>query len=253
MSNLSIRSMAERMARGKTLWRRLPKEFGHKPILVSPSAALSILKPGRAGLDPMLLRFCDEYVRPEHVVWDIGANMGIFSLAAAQRGAKSLSFEPDVWACSLINKTRHHKQNSELSMEVLCAAVADVAGTASLLIANRGRSANHLETFKGSTQTGGALERQLTPILTLDMLFNEGRIPDVMKIDVETAEVAVLKGAKQVLKEAKPIILVEVMTTTRHEVVKILDDLGYDLTDYETGEVCDAKDPKGSNLLAIPR
>lgn len=253
MSILSIRNIVERLVRGQTIRRHLPSEFGSKPIIVAPSAALKFLKPGRAAFDPMLLRFCDEHVRADHVVWDIGANIGVFSLSSAQRGAKVLAIEPDVWLGSLLNRTRRQKSNQDLSMEVLCAAISDEPGTASLAIANRGRAGNHLERFEGSSQTGGIYTRQLTPVLTLDMLYKQGRKPDIIKIDVETAELAVLKGASELLKHVKPVILVEVAKTTRDEVAQILDNSGYNLFDFETGTVCDPNAPKGTNLLAIPK
>lgn len=59
-----------------------------------------------------------------------------------------------------------------------------------------------------------------------DFLSKKGRI-DVVKIDVEGAELHVLKGMKRVLKEYKPYIIIEVSQSTLAHVVKLLKGCGY--------------------------
>ena len=48
--------------------------------------------------------------------------------------------------------------------------------------------------------------------LTIDSFINtpDARIPDIIKIDVEGAELLVLKGGKEFFKNHKPIIFMEV-------------------------------------------
>ena len=253
MATFSIRTLAERVARNKSFWRQLPNEFGRAPLRVTPDSALQYLKPGSTAFDPMLLRFCDEYVTSDSIVWDIGANIGIFSLAAASRGGNVVAVEPDSWLCSLLRKTQEHPKNHKLLLEPLCAAIASECGTARLSIAQRGRSANFLEEFGGSTQTGGTRATHLVPILTLDTLMLNGPAPTVIKIDVERAELAVLQGAKLVLEKARPTILIEVGPETVKEVVLILRDANYRVTDYITNGEVAVDSTKSANLLAVPK
>ena len=78
--------------------RRLPKVFGGAPILVSPDSALAFWKRDLGSVDPYLLSMARELVRPGMVVWDIGANVGLFAFAAAALGAPQvLAVEPDIW------------------------------------------------------------------------------------------------------------------------------------------------------------
>jgi len=252
MTILSPRTLVERLSRGKTFWRRLPAEFGHAPLLVSPDAALQLLKPGNQAFDQMLLRFCNEYVTKSSVVWDVGANVGIFALAAAQRGAGVLAIEPDIFLYSLLCRTRLHQDNSQLSFEPLCAAIAAKPGTARLAIAKRGRASNFLENFDGRSQSGGVRSTQLVPVLTLDLLLQRGQGPSLIKIDVEGAEEAVLEGAAEILAKVRPTILIEVDKDSRENVVTKFQKLNYQLSDYETGCDIENSNETSTNILARP-
>src|SRR5437870_1265436 len=95
-----LRSLAERLTRSLRFKRRLPGAFGRVPIWVSPSAGLKYLFRSMSNVDPALLQLVSEFVAADHVVWDVGANVGLFSFAAAfQAGPRGLvvSVEPDVW------------------------------------------------------------------------------------------------------------------------------------------------------------
>jgi len=82
---ISVRTLAEHLSRGRVLKRRLPAEFGAAPIFVSPDAALCFWHKDLANCDPALLDAARELVQPGDVVWDVGANVGLFSFAAAAR------------------------------------------------------------------------------------------------------------------------------------------------------------------------
>ena len=252
MTIFSPRTWAERLSRGKSLWRHLPPEFGHAPLLVSPDAALKLLKPGHKAFDPMLLRFCDEYVKKGSVGWDVGANVGIFTLAAAQRGGDVLAIEPDIFLYSLLCRTRHHRKNQSLSFEPLCSAIAAKPGTARLAIAKRGRASNFLEKFEGRSQTGGVRETFLVPVLTLDLLLQEHKKPDLIKIDVEGAEADVLEGATKILSEVRPVMLIEVGESTSENVISLLKKFNFQIYDYETGFEVHDSDGSFANILARP-
>lgn len=104
-----LRAMAERAARGKVVRRRLPAAFGGLPIYVSHDAALRLVHPrGVQAADPLLFQVVERLVSPGMAVWDIGANCGLFGLAAAGRAgpsARILMVEPDPWLGSLLQRT----------------------------------------------------------------------------------------------------------------------------------------------------
>ena len=57
---------------------------------------------------------------------------------------------------------------------------------------------------------GGAREVVLVPTLPLDTLLDALPPPTFVKIDVEGAELAVLRGAERLLREVRPSVYIEV-------------------------------------------
>jgi FkbM family methyltransferase len=201
----------------------------------------------------MLFRLSLERARAGLAVWDVGANVGMFALASAARGAQVLAIEPDAFLYRLLMETRDHPRNREFHLEVLCAAVADNPGVANLAIASRGRASSYLEAFSGRSQAGGIRTKCLVPVLTLDLLLDGREPPALVKVDVEGAELAVLKGAKRLLENVRPTILIEVGDSTRTGVIATLRDAGYVVQDYEEmGAASGAQSASGTNLLALP-
>ena len=102
---MNLRHLAERFSRGVILRRHLPKQFQSLPLYVSPEAGLRYWRWGVETADPMLFRMVRELVRPGSVVWDVGANVGLFSFSAAALagpGGFVLAIEPDVWLAHLL-------------------------------------------------------------------------------------------------------------------------------------------------------
>jgi len=223
----TLRRIAEIASRGVVLRRRLPPQFGGKPLYVSPECGLRYWHHDISKVDPELLRIGDRYVREGDVVWDVGANLGLFGFAAAQRAAQVVLFEPDPWLGRLLGKSASFYDN----VTVTGAAIADYCGAGTLHIAARARAANFLQ-GGGSTQTGGERQVQRVQVLTLDSLPPPG--PDVLKIDVEGAEVSVLRGASRILAEARPTVICEVSSHNVDAATALLRD--YALFDGETGK-----------------
>lgn len=83
-------------------------------------------------------------------------------------------------------------------------------------------------------------------------MLNDFGKPDIVKIDVEGAEVLVLRGAQRLLAECRPLIYIEVCGEPAKEVFSILQQHGYRLYD---GDADDAKEIShcSFNTLAVPR
>lgn len=231
------RALLERLSRHRIVRRRLPAAFGGRRLYVSPDAALGLWRPGLGHFDPQLLRLAGELVGPGDRVWDVGANIGLFAFAAAHRAGREghvLAIEADDWLTGLLRRSAAGggaAARAAAPVEVLTAAVADGVGLARFAIAERGRAGSHLASAGGSTQTGGARERRPVVTVSLDWLLERQPPPDVLKIDVEGAEAAVLRGAGRLLAESRPKILCEVTDDNRGEVGELLGSRGYRLFD----------------------
>jgi len=231
---MTLRRLAELLSRGIVLRRCLPTRFLRLPIYVTPEAGLRYwLKMEK--VDPTLYDMVEELVHPGSVVWDVGANVGLFSFCAAAIAGKSgfaLAIEPDLWLAQLLTRSSRglmHRQLACSNVEVLCASVSDSNRISKLEIAERARASNHLFDTSSSPETGGSRHLQPSLSVTLDYLLDYFPCPSVLKIDVETHEVNVLRGAHRLLTETRPVILCEVSHQNSDDVTAILRAAEYDL------------------------
>src|SRR5258707_11112873 len=83
-------------------------------------------------------RALQERLKPGSVLYDVGANMGFYSLLAERQGAQVFSFEPDVQIAGSLE--RHARLNSlSAKIEVIRAAVFSASGFAALEPADTSR------------------------------------------------------------------------------------------------------------------
>lgn len=226
-----LRSSLEQATHRIVIRRRLPAPFAAARIYVSSEGGLRYLARGMAQVDPPLLRLAAETVKPGDTVWDIGANVGLFTFAtavAAGPAGSVLAVEPDTLLAGLLRRSAALNRGNA-PVDVLPVAVSDDLSVACFHIARRNRSTNHLDGF-GTSQTGGTRTTQLVPTFTLDWLAAHFAAPDVIKIDVEQAEAAVLAGGSNVLALASTIIC-EVAARNSAAVWDMLNRHGYVLYD----------------------
>lgn len=209
-----IRRIFRGFSRDFVLQRQLPAEFDSVPMLVSPESALTYWKPDLTAVDPFLLAMARELVRPGMVVWDIGANVGLFAFAAAALGAQVLAVEGDTWLASLLHRS---VLLNRLPVTVLPAAVSETTGIGRMQMSDRGRACNWL--------SGAGTSGQAVITVTLDWLLEHFPAPQVIKIDIEGKEYAALQGARKVV-DLKPKILCEV-TQNRELIGRLLREAGY--------------------------
>jgi FkbM family methyltransferase len=152
-------------------------------------------------------RFAD-LVTDSAVVYDIGANVGFYTLLAAKSvGARGLvvSFEP---LPRNVHFLRAHLALNHISNVMIeTVAVADRSGPARFE-----RAASPTE---GRLSTSGTMS---VNCVALDDLVAETRIPPptIVKIDVEGGELQVLEGAAAVLAAHKPVMIIATHSPELH-------------------------------------
>ena len=184
-----MRRLLELLSRNRVVKRRLPANLGGRAFYASPDAALRYWLPGR-NYDPLLFDVARKLVRPGMKVWDVGANVGLFSLAAAHLAGGSgsvLAIEPDPWLVSLLIRSAQTPAKNAAPIQVLASPVSDQRRIALLHVAKRGRASNFIGTGRG--ESGG--ERYSMPVstLTLDSLLESFPAPDLLKIDIEGMDI----------------------------------------------------------------
>jgi len=97
-------------------------------------------------------------------------------------------------------------------------------------IAERSRATNHLAIVDGSTQTGGTRTTKKVPVIDLNTILSYFPKPTFLKVDVEGAELIVIKGAKNIL-DKKPKILIEVNNSSYKSIMEELLNRNYSCYD----------------------
>lgn len=139
-------------------------------------------------------------------MFDVGANIGLYShLCAAMFGeARVVSFEPTPETADI---ARAIAAANDLRVEVVEAAVSDRSGRADLHLSETSDASNSL--VEGFKQSEAAVTVDLVSLD--DHVASTGVGPDILKIDVETHEPEVLAGARSVLAEQRPYVVIEVL------------------------------------------
>jgi len=232
---VGIRTVAERLSRGRSFRYRLPQIYGGCRFYLTPEAGLRYWIPSRGiKADETLLRNAAETVKPGSIVWDIGANMGLFSFAAAGLAGASgrvYAFEPDAVMAGLLRRSARLNPQAA-PVEIIPCALAENFALAHFQIAQRSRASNALEGFQLS-QSGGVREIQTVLTVPLDWLAGCLPPPDVLKIDVEGAELTVFRGALQLLKSKRPTLIFELTRRNWDEESRLLRNMGYTLFDSD--------------------
>lgn len=159
-------------------------------------------------------------LRPHHVFADIGANQGEFTTFAAKRvpQGRVLAFEPDP---EMMKSLRHNVElNGFRNVELLPFGLSDEPGEAVLY----GSADDRVEAHSGAHEGLGSLfatESRQTPRHTIhlerfDDVFDRLNLErlDVIKIDIEGAELYALRGARRTLERFRPAILWEINRET---------------------------------------
>jgi FkbM family methyltransferase len=108
----------------------------------------------------------------------------------------------------------HRRVNLAWNLTIESAAISDTCGTARLYLHNSGNSAlNSLTKTAVMVQKGPGIQPETAEVKTwsLDEYCQRTKLhPRVIKIDVEGAELMVLRGAREVLTRHKPTLILAV-------------------------------------------
>ena len=146
-----------------------------------------------------------ERLSPGGTFVDIGANVGFWSIPAALRAGpegRVVAFEPNPWAVARLR--RNAALNAERSLapiDVRHVAVGEEEAELELYSYDLEGGASQATLQRGAVDVERP-ERVVVSVVTLDEAV-DGRV-DVLKIDVEGHEAAVLAGASRILTEDPP-------------------------------------------------
>ena len=180
--------------------------------------------------EPWTVAWIERNARSDAVLYDIGANIGVYSLIAAKvaPGIKVIAFEPA------------YATYASLCENLQLNGVADSVVPLPLVLGEASRlgSFSYRDTTAGAAMhdvdTGGGVYEQPVVIFTLDELIERVGLepPTLMKLDVDGSEASVLAGARETLRRPQlRSLIVEIEDAQTDAVLAELEAAGFKLVD----------------------
>jgi FkbM family methyltransferase len=207
------------------------------------------------ALEQFPLAALQSLLRPGSVVYDVGANIGLYTRFCVNRFAarKVIAFEP-------MGENRSQlAQNIELGKiteetTVLPYAIGNLdgevelqiddlsSGSATLDVVTRGEAAPGRKQYGFPPKKASVMCRRLDSLIPeLDL-----PVPDLIKVDIEGAEALFVEGASTLLQRLSPKLLIELHGASfAKQVYELLSQLGY----YCAGRVSEKFDKSGYAFL----
>ena len=153
------------------------------------------------------------HLKPNMTVFDIGAHYGYMTLLCASLvgpGGRVHAFEPTPSTFGMLQRNTQDRPNVVLNQ------VAVYSEPGELTLTDFGLVFAAFNSAAGGRLDAGTL-RRIAPqefvaqAVTIDgYVESSGARPDLIKIDAEKAELAILKGAERTLRAQRPMIVMEV-------------------------------------------
>lgn len=161
--------------------------------------------------EPETVEWIAEYVKSQDVFYDIGANIGLYSIFAAKlhRGdLKVYSFEPESQNYASLNRNVYLNGLSD-AITTLCMAVSDSSRINRFYVRGNLRAGEAIHQFGHPTDDQGndfspVHQQGMIGVSLDDLCFSFGlEFPTHMKIDVDGQESSVIQGAERVLGDPR--------------------------------------------------
>lgn len=169
-----------------------------------PAFLLMLADATTGGLEPGTRACLKRLLQPGDTAVDIGANIGLLTMACARAvgfAGKVYSFEPETRMADLLQRTI--AMNGLSQVKLLRQAASAEPGTLSF---NVSKIPGHSSLFALPEQEAG--HKQQVEVVRLDDVIPAGSRVDVVKIDVEGAEMDVLKGMQRILADNADIVVI---------------------------------------------
>ncbi len=216
--------------------------------------------------EPGVSKVFQQIIRPSDTVFDIGANMGWYTVLASSmlQSGTCFAFEPNP---ELMERTVKHIELNGLQdkCQFFNVALSEQPGSVTLHVYERGHGLSSIQPVSKDKFT--PIEVEAT---TVDLIVEKQSIQtvDFVKMDVEGAELMVLLGSRNLLTQQNPPIwIIEINFETarmfKHEPMELLQhlkqhgDYSFYRIDAETGDLTFTASENsiqhGDNVLCVPQ
>lgn len=197
------------------------------------------------GKEPWTVTWIEQSFRPGDVLYDVGANIGAYSILAARatRGQASVvAFEPSpATFAALAENVRLNRVSG--SVTTLPVALARRSGLLALCMSDPapGAASHRLAPVAPGAEAGGAVLA-----LQLDEAVERFGLPapTLLKLDVDGGELSVIEGARRTLRGGNVrSLLIELERERAGDLVAHLDELGFGLAERHRRPSADVSVP----------
>lgn len=199
------------------IWKDAPVSIHIAGInfVLYPAGSEAFFLWSRIRIESAELGFAIDNLAPGAIFCDIVGNAGVFTLLASAKlrmhggGGRIFTFEPTPWTHELLQ--RNLALNDVQDVTVVHAALGKEVGTATLYVnATGSEGLNSLA--RPIRRDAHVVEEVTVPVMPLDAVLRQHGVDhvDLIKIDVEGAELLVFQGASEILAaDDAPVILFE--------------------------------------------
>jgi FkbM family methyltransferase len=244
-----VRDSARFVLAPVTARRRVPGT--HYRVRFPAAQYLGWISPGGMKRDQGIAQRFRDHIHPGDTVIDVGANIGIHTMLAAElvgRSGHVHAFEPDPQSMFyLMTNVNRNRLAGRVTLWSLAASDRSASAQLYLDLKTARTTSLRANAYSPDTQIRQPIFVATAP---LDDLITQP--PQFLKIDVEGAELAVLAGASRLLCDYRPVLLVEVLGDNLPSVTSLLVPLGYSLTDAGSGAPLGSGEYTG-DILAVPQ
>jgi FkbM family methyltransferase len=184
----------------------LKTQVGYVLCATSDQAQLACLL-DTGDLEPGTRRLIERFLRPGDIFVDVGANIGLHTIAAAralQGRGKVIAFEPFEPTKNLLEKSVSLNGFRDL-VEIHQAAVARSRGNQTLFL---GEVSGHHSLVAPQDTAGRPPNAVDVVTVRLDEVIEASQIVSLIKIDAEGAELDVLESARSIILNSPDIALI---------------------------------------------
>jgi FkbM family methyltransferase len=212
-------------------------------LRIAPASSVWISGKVEAGVQRALA----DVLVPGSVFFDVGANLGFFTLLAARLVGPSgrvVAFEPH--PDNLVALRANVELNDLANVVIVPKAVSDTSGERVFEMSEAATASVTNEVDVGARNTIGVAATSIDD-------FASGPspvVPDMIKIDVEGHEIEALRGMSRTVESHRPVIVCE-LHGTNTAVAGLLQDLGYTLEVIEGHDRVETA-PPWVHVLARP-
>ena len=209
------------------------------------------------NFEPPVYEAFVERLKPGLTVFDIGSWVGLYTVTAAAAHCNVYAFEPSPAARRVLAANLHL---NHVTANVVPAAMGSCPGQRTLYAQGASgweslseRAASRVQLATGDPR----LERIAVPVVSLDTFCAQFRVtPDIVKLDVEGAEMDVFDGARDFLRRREGTLIIEAHPVALEYFGRSLDELLETLAGWKTTLIfqrgSDDNPDRTLHYLAVP-